>query len=116
MEITIEWIFGIIFTCFGGLVSFALKELFGQFKAEKLETRSLITENRQKLREEIEKTIAKIDRLEEKLPEKYALKDDFYREVNKLDLKLDNLRSDISELNKNVASLIALTKERNGGG
>ncbi len=47
------------------------------------------------------------------------LKEDFTREINKLDLKLDNVRSDIAELNKNVALLIGTIKgegaNRNAG-
>lgn len=110
MEITINWIFGIISTGAIGFISWSLKELYNQHRAEKAETRQLIAEQGKKNKEQNEKLENKIYRLEEKLPEKYVLKEDFYREINKLDMKLDSIKADVSELNKNVASLLTIAK------
>ncbi len=111
MEITVNWVFSIISTGAIGLISWSLKQLYSQSKAEKDETRRLILQQDIKSKEESEKLGNKIYRLEEKLPEKYVLKEDFYREINKLDLKLDSIKDDVSELNKNVAAVLAMMKE-----
>lgn len=110
MEITINWIFGIISTGAIGFISWSLKELYNQQRNERTETRQIIAEQNKKSKEETEKLESKIYRLEEKLPEKYVLKEDFYREINKLDMKLDSIKDDVSELNKNVASLLTIAK------
>ncbi len=111
MEITINWIFGIIVTCAGGFITWSLKNLYGQLQNDKAETRRIIEEHSAETKENTKQITLKIERLEERLPEKYTLKDDFYREINKLDSKLDYIREDITELNKNVSSLIALQEQ-----
>lgn len=111
MDITINWIFGIITTCAGGFITWSLKNLYNQLQNDKAETRKLIEEHASKAKEDTKNITAKFERLEERIPEKYTLKDDFYREINKLDSKLDGIREDITELNKNVSSLIALQEQ-----
>ena len=111
MEITINWIFGIIVTCAGGFITWSLKNLYGQLQNDKAETRRIIEEHSAETKENTKLITLKIECLEVRLPEKYTLKDDFYREINKLDSKLDYIREDITELNKNVSSLIALQEQ-----
>lgn len=114
MEITISWVFGVIAMAATGIITWSFKELYSRFKQDKEDTDKQIEQIYIKVKEEITEVkicVADIKKEfelhKEKLPEKYALKEEFNREINKLDMKLDNLRSDISELNKNVSGLIA---------
>lgn len=99
MEITISWIFNIIVTLTMSVIGWSLKEQYKQIKTDKQETREYIKEN-------VGKLDTRVGKIEDKLPKEYVLKEDFYREINKLDLKLDGVRADIAELNKNVTALI----------
>lgn len=99
MEITISWIFNIIVTLAMSVIGWSLKEQYKQIKNDKQETREYVKEN-------ITKLDARVVKLEDKLPKEYVLKEDFYREINKLDLKLDSVKDDIAELNKNVTALL----------
>jgi chromosome segregation ATPase len=57
-----------------------------------------------------ERIIAKIENLEEKIAEKYVRKDDFHREMNRFDLKLDAVKEQLTELGKAVSELNGLIK------
>lgn len=117
MEITVTWIFGLIVSAVTAYVSWSLKRFSSQAETDrnelktimqthKTETQSLINEFDLRSRDEDKKLLGKIERLEEKLPEKYILKEDYYREINKLDRKIDNIKDELSSLNKNVAELV----------
>ncbi len=99
MEATISWIFNIAVTLAMSVIGWSLKEQYKQIKTDRSETREYIKEN-------IGKLDTRVTKLEDKLPKEYVLKEDFYREINKLDLKLDSVRDDIAQLNKNVVALL----------
>lgn len=110
MLITVNWIFGVLSTAAIGFIGWTLKELYSQVKQDRIETRKLIEQQGQVYKELLDKLENKVYKIDEKLPEKYVLKEDFYREINKLDAKLDNVREDIADLHKTVSSLVALIK------
>lgn len=111
MEITISWIFGIISSGAMGFIGWSLKELYGRMKTDKEETRETINSLENKIENVMAKTEEKIYRVENKLTENYVAKEDFYREINKLDMKLDAIGEKIAEMSKNIAALVG--KERN---
>ena len=114
MEITVSWIFGIIVSIVAAVISFTLKELYSSSKKDKAEALKQLeelkgdTENKlQNLEQALNEAKKELEIFKEKMPEKYTLKDDFHREINKLDAKMDNLKEEVSGLNKNVSALIA---------
>jgi len=114
MEITVSWIFGIIVSVVTAVISFSLKEIYGSSKKDKTEALKRLeelkddTENKlQSLEQALNEAKKELEIFKEKMPEKYTLKDDFHREINKLDAKMDNLKEEVSGLNKNVTALIA---------
>lgn len=112
MEVTANWIFGILFSAAMGFMGWSVKELYSQLKNGKKETEKFITALEVKLKEDSSKLENKIEKLETTVTEKYALKEDFHREINKVDAKLDYIRKDVTEISKNVSSLIAITEKR----
>ncbi len=128
MEITISWIFGGVVTLVTGVISWSLKELYNNFKASKADTNKKIEELQTDMKEKdneikqnVENIRKNIETYKQELPEKYVLKDEFNREINKLDLKLDEFKSETYErldsvkneimgLSNNVAALLASIK------
>ncbi len=128
MEITISWIFGGVVTLVTGVISWSLKELYNNFKASKADTNKKIEELQTDMKEKdnhikqnVENIRKNIETYKQQLPEKYVLKDEFNREINKLDLKLDEFKSETYErldsvkneimgLSNNVAALLASIK------
>jgi len=128
MEITISWIFGGVVTLVTGVISWSLKELYNNFKASKADTNKKIEELQTDMKEKdneikqnVENIRKSIETYKQELPEKYVLKDEFNREINKLDLKLDEFKSETYErldsvkneimgLSNNVAALLASIK------
>jgi uncharacterized coiled-coil DUF342 family protein len=94
MEITVSWIFDLIITGVCGFAVWSLKEHYKQVKEDMSEFKG------------------RVERISDKLPKDYVLKEDFHREINKFDQKLDFTRDEVSEINKKLASVIALL----GGG
>lgn len=130
MEITTTWIFGVIWAVGVGIIGWSLKELFNRFKQDKNDTNKKIEVLQSDIKGGIKEVKSNLDGLKkefeiykEKQPEKYVLKDEFNREINKLDEKLDSFRDimykklddvkdDILDLNKNVSALLANLNNR----
>lgn len=130
MEITISWIFGGLVTIVTAVITWSLKELYNRSKSDKDDTnekieklKADIKENTKEVKRNVDEVKKEFETHKQKLPEKYVLKDEFNREINKLDQKLDDFKNatyerldavkdEIMELNKSIASLVATVKSK----
>lgn len=101
---------GAVFSGTAAWIAWNLKGMYSQVKGDGMEMKLAVAELEKKTTLEIDKAEEKLrqaeEKLNDKLAEKYVLKEDFYRETNKLDLKLDAMREDIAELSKNIAAML----------
>lgn len=130
MEITVSWIFGGLVTIVTAVITWSLKELYSRSKSDKDDTNEKIEklqadikENAKEAKQSVDEVKKEFETHKQKLPEKYVLKDEFNREINKLDQKLDDFKNatyerldavkdEIMELNKSIASLVATVKNK----
>lgn len=130
MEITVSWIFGGLVTIVTAVITWSLKELYSRSKSDKDDTNEKIEklqadikENAKEAKQSVDEVKKEFETYKQKLPEKYVLKDEFNREINKLDQKLDDFKNatyerldavkdEIMELNKSIASLVATVKNK----
>jgi predicted Holliday junction resolvase-like endonuclease len=95
MEITVTWIFGALVSAIGVYVSWSLKRFTETAEANRIEMN------------------AKIGKLEDKLNERYLLKEDHYRQINRIDQKIETLRENVGDLIRgsaqNYAEISALS-------
>lgn len=129
MEITISWIFGGLVTITTAIITWSLKELYNRFKQDKDDTNKKIErlqDNVNKKAKEVKQNVDEVKKefetYKQKLPEKYVMKEEFNREINKLDLKLDdfktatyekldNVKDEIMDLSNSISALVATIKK-----
>lgn len=79
-----------------GIIGFFLKDI-----------RSSIKDKQNKQDQEIEKVRDDLNAFKASLPRHYVMRDDFIRAMTGLEMKVDRVSTEVSELNKNVTRLLA---------
>ncbi|MGC5328929.1 hypothetical protein [Brevibacillus sp. SYSU BS000544] len=93
-----------IITILLAVVGFFLKDIYNTNRQQQQRSEIAI----KKLEDDLSKH-------KESLPEKYVMREDFFREINTLERKIDTIGRDITELNKNVSSLVSLVGGNTNG-